>query len=329
LVGSTPTGIAVVRITLALITYLRLLVIPWPLNAYYTFEEIDVSPLSVAGVLVLAGACTLLAGKCHGRVGLQGLVWIGGFLLPVTAIVTPRGAPVAERFLYLPSVGFALVAGYGLHRMASAPRLALAARAVALSATILFAAATFSRQAVWQSPLALFSDLVQTSPAYANGHYNLGEVLMQNGKYREAVAVFQRALMLAPERPKFHNNLGTAHAVLGEYEQAKRAFEKAAEIAPDIDVAYLNLANVYVALGDTERVIAMYRKAIGLQTRDFEAYYNLSVVYLKIGRPGEAFDTLKTMTERFAESPQLRSQGEELLARHGREDLAARLRSLP
>src|SRR5262249_49338457 len=95
---------------------LELLLLPARLQADYDFDALPATTSLADGSLWLAAlaiavalAAAWLAARRDARVAL-GVVWIPIALLPVLQIV-PHHEIFAERYLYLPSVGFALVAG--------------------------------------------------------------------------------------------------------------------------------------------------------------------------------------------------------------------------
>lgn len=68
--------------------------------------------------------------------------------------------------------------------------------------------------------------------------YNaLGEVMLQQVKYTEAVAWFSEAIQLAPTVPKYLYNLGLAYQQSGRIDEARAAFEEALALQPDYVLA--------------------------------------------------------------------------------------------
>src|SRR4029078_5801120 len=126
---------------------------PWPLNAYIDVIPSGPLPLIAAALFVAAGVAALLRwGRRGAGLPLFAVAWIALPLVPSLAILWKiPDAPLAERYLYLPSVGFCLLACSAAaawwSRCAGVSRQALAAAAAAL--LLLAALGTWTRNSVW------------------------------------------------------------------------------------------------------------------------------------------------------------------------------------
>ena len=226
----------------AVILYLRLLVIPWPLNAYYAVGDLGIGWISLLAAAALVATCLVLARGRDRWHGLVPLAWVLLFLVPVLGLVRISSAPVAERFLYLPSVGVALlvaaVVERGSRRLTQMTALWLAVATVG----IVFGAATVARAPIWRDGTALFADLAHTSPAYvAKGHSNMGFRLHQLGRYEEALGFFDKALALQPESPEILTNMGTSLLALDRITEAEEVYRRAIAVRADSPEAHFGL----------------------------------------------------------------------------------------
>ena len=73
---------------------------------------------------------------------------------------------------------------------------------------------------------------LETDPRHALAAFNLGALLVANGKNAEAKAYFQQAVDSDPNLAEAHLNLGNQYAVEGEYARAESHFQRAAA-SPD------------------------------------------------------------------------------------------------
>ncbi len=223
-----------------LITYVKLLAVPWPLSAFYTPSDLALGPGLLLGAilaLVLFAGAWIAGGR---RTGAVASSWTLLFLVPVLGIATLSGGVVAERFLYLPSLGACLAAAalWGrLHR-----RSKPVAMAVAVAMIALLAGATVLRSQVWRSEVSLYADMTRTSPRAFVAHFNLGNELAKLGRLEEAEASLERAVAIAPGRADAWNNLGSVRLRLGKDAEAGKAYEEAVRLKPDFVVALRNLA---------------------------------------------------------------------------------------
>lgn len=220
--GTFASGNPLVTALEIIATNVRLLAVPWPLNAYYTDDQLAFSPLTLAGCALFAAFCLALVRAGRGRAVALGLVWIGGFLLPTFNLVGINAAKVAERFLYFPSVGLALLVGYGwaaLENVGQIRRRAISA--VFLAVVAAFGYGTLARAQVWREEIVFFRDFARTSPRFAGAHFNLGRAYGKAAMFPEAVAAYEAALQLDPIFPQAHHDVALLYLGFGLTDKAR------------------------------------------------------------------------------------------------------------
>lgn len=277
-------------------TYLRLLTLPWPLNAYYTAGETTLNVFNIAGAALLIAVFAVLSFTGNKRKGLFSLLWIAVFLLPVSGLLFIRGALAAERFLYLPSVGFALAIGLLLGCTAAGGALKKPVRVLFLVYVLALCGGTLARSTIWRDPLTFFSTLTATSPNFVQGYNELGIIYKNMGRYTEAMDYSGKALSLRPRFPEAHVNLGNVFLAQRDYTRASEHFEKALELNPGLGEAYLNLGAVHGMTGDFSRSIDILQKGLGHLPNDPELHFNLGLSYFGAGRPKKAEEEYRILT---------------------------------
>jgi cytochrome c-type biogenesis protein CcmH/NrfG len=80
-------------------------------------------------------------------------------------------------------------------------------------------------------------------PNLAEGHFRLGDALMGQGKFDEAVAAYRQAISIKPDFAKAYSNLGDALMGQGKFDEAIAAYRQAIGIRPDLAEAHSNLGN--------------------------------------------------------------------------------------
>jgi tetratricopeptide (TPR) repeat protein len=68
--------------------------------------------------------------------------------------------------------------------------------------------------------IAQFRKMATEDPDNELGHFRLGQLLMEDGQYADALASFQRTLELSPQFSKVFQLLGECHAKLGQKDRA-------------------------------------------------------------------------------------------------------------
>jgi protein O-mannosyl-transferase len=204
----------------------RLLVWPVHLRAEYSPREF-VASTSFGGeeatglaIVILVLISIWLARKRAPGLSF-GLAWCCIALFPVSNVVIPTGILLAERTLFLPSVGFVLALGGGMAFVASQrPAVTRQARTlIALAASVLVVAAlgrSAQRQRVWQDPVTLTVASVQDAPRSWRVQQVYGDMLFSQGRAAEAIAAFRRAIDLAPESWRPRNYLAERLRMIGD-----------------------------------------------------------------------------------------------------------------
>jgi protein O-mannosyl-transferase len=327
-------GFWVSRFTALKVIGMDLALLVWParLSADRSYNQIPMAgwsdfPAWISLAAVAAILAVVLMRYRKDRV----LFWSAGFfglaLLPASNLVVRIGSIMAERFLYLPAIGFAVAAAALFYR--HVPRRAIPY--VAGAVLVLCAGRTFARNPAWNDSLTLAAADVQSAPGSFRLHDMLGEYLyLQDPKanldraIEELEAAWSVLRVLPPERIFEANpaTLGMYYGVKGDaaggpqtkegrgwYEKslrtllqardASRATQKAFDEAQgahgrplDGFVAYPPL---YGFLGVTElrlgrypEAIEAYRYAVVLNPRNGAGYDSLANAYLSAGDPAGA-----------------------------------------
>ncbi len=250
--GQGPLAIRLTAIG-AFVDVARLLLVPLHLQADYSpAERVTITtPLDsrfVIGLLCVAVWATLLvvAWRRGRRVEAYGLGWIAIAYLPVANLLFPHGVLVAERLLYLPSVGVALALAAALDRL---PRrawvigLAVLAGAGAVRSAV--------RVPVWRNNGALALSMIADAPrSYRSWDY-LGWELLWAGKNERALESFRRAGQIYRADARVY--LAAAHMayLLDRRALVDSLLTRADSACPQCPGAYRNQANAARMRGDT------------------------------------------------------------------------------
>lgn len=208
---SQPPSVRVLTLLKIVPSYARLLLWPAVLSADYSRDAIaDATTIEwrvVAGAAIVV-ATLLVAGAGRRR---WPRVALGASLFAVAMLpyahLTPLGFPIAERYLYLPSVGFCLAAGAAVVALAerlARPSLAWAALGVIAAAMV---ARTADRNLDWRTPLSLWEATVAVVPQSGFAHANLGLSAYWAGDRARAIAELRRGIAITPTRHDFQEAL--------------------------------------------------------------------------------------------------------------------------
>jgi tetratricopeptide (TPR) repeat protein len=210
--------------------------------------------LAIVGFVAVTGV--LVALRRRWPAGLA--VWAYSVLLvlPVSGMVQFGVHLMADRFSYLPGLGFALLAGAGLVRvveMRGTLRGSIVAACLAVAVLVVagLAAGAWQQSKVWRDTGTLWRHALAVDPGNAQARFFLGGWLNATGRPRESVVEYQRAAALT-DRPDFSiasleraaavlTNHAVAHAQRGELEAARSLFGEALRVLPGYPDACANL----------------------------------------------------------------------------------------
>jgi len=116
---------------------------------------------------------------------------------------------MADRFLYLPSVGFCLAAGYALGKVGSRVSSKAVFGTLVISIVLSFGFLTGLRNLDWRDTLTLWTAAVEESPESHFARGNLGLAAFHAGRPELAIQELQAALELAPGHLGYAMTLAT------------------------------------------------------------------------------------------------------------------------
>jgi Tfp pilus assembly protein PilF len=105
---------------------------------------------------------------------------------------------------------------------------------------------------------------IQLNPNLADAHYNLGNVFLRYGVLEKALAEYETAAKLDPRDPRFANNLGHLLMQRDRNKEAEEIFSRIVERNPFHAPATANLARLKHMAGDAAGAAALYRRAVTL-----------------------------------------------------------------
>ncbi len=268
--------------------YLRLIFLPLFLSPLHTIQP-PVSPFNLwflIGLLLLIftiGLIIILLRK-HRRLSFF-LLWFIAGLIPVSNIIPIPGMIMAERWLYLPSIGILTVIAWGVvevYRKAGA-RLSRAWVILILMIMVIFGIRTFTWNKTWKNEENLAGMMVRTSPDNHLGWNLLGKVSVDKGRVDDAEHQFQKAIELKPEYFLAHSNLATVLNLQGRYGEAEIECRKAIELNPYYAEAYNNLGVILWRQGRTSESIEEFEKGIRLNPENPVFHFNRGLALARIG----------------------------------------------
>ena len=252
----------------------------WPVDLSPLYElPPRVDPLAwrfLGSALALVIATAVLVAARRALPGaLAAWVYSALLVLPVSGLVVHAGVQlVSDRYAYLSSLGFAVLAGGGLAwllRARARVRPAVVG-AGALAAALVVAgwgAGAWRQSHLWRDSEALWRRAVAVEPDCAVCNLNLGAVLVDRapgdpGRAAEAEARFRLAIARRPDRALAYHGLGVSLALQRRYGDAEAAFLEYARREPGSAIASIDLGLLRLAQRRPGDAIPHLRRALAI-----------------------------------------------------------------
>lgn len=224
--------------------------------------------------------------------------------IPASNLFFPVGFVVAERVLYMPSMGFCILIAYGFHTLIEQQQNRKFVAWLFMFALIgSHAIKAHHRNWDWKTEHSIFMSGLRVNQRNAKLFNNVGHALESEGRYSDALNYFLAAVQVQADDVGAHINVGRTYNHLKMFQLAEEAFLRAksllpkakpgesyqARIAPNHLNVFLNLANL-ISKNHTrlEEADSLYRQAISMRSDYTQAYINRGDILIKLNRTRDA-----------------------------------------
>jgi hypothetical protein len=168
-----------------------------------------------------------------------GIAWFGIAILPVTNLLFPTGVLLAERTLYLPSVGLAFVAA-GIVSWAARERRESLGMLVLTIGLLCggFVVRTVLRNPSWMSSFTVMTTLGEEHPESFRAIWARAQGLSAVGEHEQAIGYYQTALELVPDEYNLLVEGARSYGRGGRWAEAEPLLVHATELFPTRPVAW-------------------------------------------------------------------------------------------
>lgn len=281
----------------------RLLFFPLDLSADYTPEVIPIAfgwtVRSACGLLVGLGALAIAGWSCRsGPVSPErlspaaagfGVAWFVVTALPASNLPFLTGVLLAERTLYLPSVGFAAGAGWMLAQLRhERPRAGTLFVAVMLG---LLGCRTVARNPTWNDNAAVFATLLREHPESGRAQWVSGDMYMAQGDHPHGLAAYRRAIGMVGGSYTLMAEVGRSAVAEGFDRAGEHLLRRAWRDRPEFALAPSALAILYDRQGRWKPAEEASRAALAIEPDNVVQGHLLARSLAATGRIEEAVET--------------------------------------
>ncbi len=297
--------------------YMWTLLFPLELGSDFGYSQIPAT--SFGNIKVLLSLAVILGLMVLGIFGLIkrnkaafGIIFFAITFSIYSNLIIKIGSSYGERFLYIPSLGYAIALVMGLYyfcnkkwtdgnekEKTSQKKIDFKKYGVLFAVTgllgLFYAGQTVTRNAAWYDSYTLYKTDITTAPNSAKLNYHLGleevkQALKGKDKNRNlqhqkaAFTHFRRAIELYPTYGDAYGQLGLAYYRQKQYKEALKNYNTALQYDSKDAKIYSNMGVIYFENGDLKKAEEVYLMAVKLDPRYIDARRNLGSVYAQTKR---------------------------------------------
>lgn len=279
--------------------YVGLLIFPYQLSYDYSFNQLPLvswtnwqaitSLLFHLGLMVIA----ILSFQKNKIISYSIIFYFATFSL-VSNLVFNIGTSMAERFAYLPSVGFCLALAWFISKMLKLdlqsgfviPKNAFIILAII---SVIAAIKTISRNKDWQDNYSLYKADVDKVPNSARSQLYYGiESISQYTHGNPDINLINEAIkhirISCGINPDFHyafHNLGVAYQTINKWQESVGCYKRVLQLMPDNEQALYGLGLAYgKGLNQPDKAMPYFKKLVyGLKKDNADYWESLGLCY--------------------------------------------------
>ncbi len=281
---------------LVLSIYLRQLLVPVGITGLYYTPYVTsailsqvVLPLVVLGA-VLAGLWFWNRREGNSTVAFAGLWLLVGLAPALYLRNLSNGDFVRDRYMYLPSIGFAILAAIGLRRLPSLKGWTV--QAVQICAVLVlcggYVVASIAQQVYWGNDLMV---LLRGQSLYPGNPYTmvgLAKEYSKGGAHDRAIQLAEAVVRDHPDYGYGPLTLAEAYIHAGRFEEGRVWLDRVNPDYAQSEVGMAAVAGLYGQMGDYERALALCSEILDKEPNLYSALYNCGNIHLMDGQYKEA-----------------------------------------
>jgi Flp pilus assembly protein TadD len=285
--------------------YLLLLLIPYPLSYDYSFNQIPITNWSsidaVISLLLYIGLSVFAIVRLPKKDIISYCILFYFITLSVVSnLFFITGSTMAERFLFMPSLGFCIAVVILLAKFlknensVDITKMKLSFLLLVFSIAIIFSVLTVNRNRDWKNNYALFLSGVEAAPNSARTHgslayeYKLHALKAQNPTerqefFKKAIEEFRKAADILPGYEYALYNLGVEYYEMGDEENALKTYLETLKYFPNHNNANNNVGVIYFNRKKFDEALVYFQKAVAADPNNSNAIGNIGAIYQNKG----------------------------------------------
>jgi len=275
----------------AILKYLLLFLIPIKLSVIYSYPEIKILTLIIGySVLTLILVLIFYFIKQKKYNLLLTVLFIFLNLILVLQLLPFGEALYADRYAYIPNIGFAWALGFLISK--------IKINEIIIYSTIIlfFSSFSFNRITKWQSAISLYEDILKNYPNQFIALNSLGVEYMFANNNLKALDYFNKATSIAPNNYKGFYNRGLLFLKMNKPDLAIKSFNQSLQLY-NYPKALIGRASAYYALNDLSKAINDANLVLSIEKSNAKAYFVLGNCYNDLDKLNEAISAYNKCIE--------------------------------
>ena len=295
--------------------YLIKAIVPFKLSHFHPYpsyvddaEKILPTILYVSPIiLILLGAVIFFTYK-KTKVYTFGILFFFVTIALVLQFLPVGRAIIAERYTYIPYVGFFLIIGYLINQGLKSPHPKLSALKsivplIFISVSAYYAYSTYERSQVWKNEVSIWTDYIKKYPKKIDGYQFRGNYYAKHGQNDLALKDFNTWINLQQnmdEAAKAYNARGKVYGQLKQFNKSIADFNQAEKLYPKLQETYINRALTLCIAGRAPESFSDFDKALDLskENKKLYIYQNRARAYFQTGNFNKALNDYNEVLRR-------------------------------
>lgn len=230
-----------------------------------------------------------------------GWFWYAGTLVPVIGLVQIGKHAIADRYMYLPSIGLFIMVSWGLGELSEKwPYRKAILGTLGGIFTVLLLIGTRIQTATWKEDISLYEHALAVTGDNEIILNNLGAALMIQGRLDEGIVCLDKSLQINPISYDANKNMARALMARRQHAKAEPHYRTVLSRTPEDADIWQEMGNCLFYQRKIPEAAASYKRAIQLDPTLLLSLNNLAWILAaapdgRIRNPSEAVRLAETM----------------------------------
>lgn len=204
---------------------------------------------------------------------------------------------VAERYMFLGSVGFAILIALILNEIWKKNKILPIVLLTSL--VVVYGFRVIMRNRDWQTNHKLWVNTCQVSPNSHNAWNNIGDDYDKLGQYDNAIKGFRQSTLIKENYADAYHNMANILLKINRFDLAKETYKTGLSYNPNLYQSYFNLIQIDLNEKNYQSAVENLKILKQVQPNNLQVWYMEAVINIEIGKKEEAKNILKAILAQY------------------------------